>query len=111
MAHLGRALQRMKLRRPLLLIAGGEQTVKVKGDGRGGRAQEFALAAALALQGARGIWVAGVGTDGRDGPTDAAGAMVDGSTVAHAWRKGYDAVEYLSRNDSYTFFKNAGGHI
>ncbi len=111
MAHVGHALQRMKLRRPLLVIAGGELTVKVKGDGRGGRAQEFALVAAVALQGAERVWVAGLGTDGRDGPTDAAGAVVDGGTVSHAWRKRYNAVDYLARNDSYTFFKNIGGHI
>jgi glycerate-2-kinase len=111
MAHLGRALQGMNVRRPLLVIAGGEPTVKVQGKGRGGRAQEFALAAAMALQGTRRIWVAAMGTDGRDGPTDAAGAIVDGGTVAQAGRKGYDAADYLSRNDSYTFFKRAEGHI
>jgi glycerate-2-kinase len=111
MAHMGRALQGMNLRRPLLVMAGGEPTVKVKGKGQGGRAQEFALAAALALQGVRRVWVAGMGTDGRDGPTDAAGAIVDGGTVVHARRKGYNATAYLSRNDSYTFFKRAGGHI
>ena len=111
MAQLGRALQCMKLRRPLLVIAGGEPTVKVEGDGRGGRAQQVALAAALALQGTRRVWVAGLGTDGRDGPTDAAGAMVDGGTIARAKRKGYGAARYLARNDSYTFFKHVGGHI
>jgi glycerate-2-kinase len=55
--------------------------------------------------------VAGVGTDGRDGPTDAAGAMVDGGTVARGKRKGYDAARYLGRNDSYTFFKHVGGQL
>ena len=111
MADMGRCLEHAKLRRRLMVLAGGELTVTVKGNGRGGRAQEFALAAALALQGTARAWVVGMGTDGRDGPTDVAGAMVDGGTVAHARRKGYDAVDYLSRNDSYTFFKKVGGHI
>jgi hydroxypyruvate reductase len=110
-AKLGEALQRAKLRRRLVLIAGGETTVTVKGNGRGGRAQEFALAAALALRGTSRIWCIGMGTDGRDGPTDAAGAVVDGSTVDRGKRKGYDAARYLARNDSFNFFKNVGGHI
>ncbi len=57
------------------------------------------------------MWVVGVGTDGRDGPTDAAGAVVDGNTVARGTSKGVDAAKYLKRNDSYTFFKKIGGHI
>ena len=109
--ELGRALTRANLRRPLVVIAGGELTVTVQGNGRGGRAQEFALAAALSLQGAPGAWVVGIGTDGRDGPTDVAGAIVDGATVARGKRRRYDAQRYLARNDSYTFFKNVGGHI
>jgi glycerate 2-kinase len=52
-----------------------------------------------------------MGTDGRDGPTDVAGAAVDGMTVSRGKRKGYDAASYLAKNDSYTFFKRAGGHI
>ena len=93
------------------MLAGGELTVSVHGSGTGGRAQEFALAAALAIQGTPGIWVAGFGTDGRDGPTDAAGAVADGETVARARRKRIDAARFLRRHDSYTFFKKAGGHI
>ena len=111
MAAVGRELQRTKLRKRLLVLAGGELTVTVKGNGRGGRAQEFALAAALPLQGTARAWVVGMGTDGKDGPTDAAGAMVDGMTVSRGKRKGYDAARYLARNDSYTFFKRVGGHI
>ena len=109
--ELGRALTRANLRRPLVVIAGGELTVTVQGNGQGGRAQEFALAAALSLQGAAGAWVVGIGTDGRDGPTDVAGAIVDGATVARGKRRRSDAQRYLARNDSYTFFKNVGGHI
>jgi glycerate-2-kinase len=96
---------------PACLIAGGETTVTVRGRGRGGRAQEFALAAALEIAGLRDVWIAGVGTDGTDGPTDAAGAIVDGGTVSRARRNGIDAARYLIRNDSYSFFKRAGGHI
>lgn len=111
MAQVGRELRAMKHRRPLLVIAGGEPTVKVEGKGQGGRAQEFALAAALSLQGVSGVWVAGVGTDGRDGPTDVAGAVVDGRTVRRGRRKARNGIDYLRRHDSYTFFKNVGGHI
>ena len=111
MGNLGHALQQANLRKCLAIIAGGELTVTVKGNGRGGRAQEFALAGALSLQGTSGAWLAGVGTDGRDGPTDAAGAVVDGETVARGKRKGSNAAKYLARNDSYRFFKRVGVHI
>jgi glycerate 2-kinase len=112
MGQLGRELaERTRLRRPLLVLAGGEVTVTVRGNGRGGRAQEFALAGALSLQGTSGVWLAAMGTDGRDGPTDVAGAAVNGKTVARGRLKGYSAARYLARNDSYIFFKNVGGHI
>jgi glycerate-2-kinase len=111
MGQLARSLAESRIRRPLCIIAGGELTVTVEGHGLGGRAQEFALAAGLALEGVRGAWVAGIGTDGRDGPTDVAGAVVDGHMVARAEKKGYHPAEYLARNDSYRFFKNVGGHI
>jgi glycerate-2-kinase len=111
MGTLGHALQGAHLRRRLALIAGGELTVTANGKGQGGRAQEFALAGALSLQGTSGVCLAGMGTDGRDGPTDSAGAVVDGGTVARGKRKGYDAARYLARNDSYRFFKHVGGHI
>jgi glycerate-2-kinase len=99
------------VRPPACVIAGGEPTVTVRGRGRGGRAQEFALAAALEMAGLPDVWIAGVGTDGTDGPTDAAGAVVDGETASRARRKGIDPARYLVRNDSYSFFKRAGGHI
>jgi len=89
----------------------GELTVTACGPGTGGRAQEFALAAALAIQGTPGVWVAGFGTDGRDGPTDAAGAVTDGATVASGKRKRMDAARCLHKHDSYSFFKKVGGHI
>lgn len=96
---------------PACLVAGGEVTVTVRGSGRGGRAQEFALAAARLISGLPHVWVAGFGTDGTDGPTDAAGAVVDGGTCAQARAAGLDASLFLRRNDSYGFFRRAGGHI
>ncbi len=99
------------VRAPACLLAGGEPTVTVRGRGRGGRAQEFALAAALEIVGLPNVWIAGVGTDGTDGPTDAAGAIVGGETVARARRRGLEPAQFLRRNDSYSFFKQAGGQI
>jgi glycerate 2-kinase len=99
------------VRPPACLIAGGELTVTVRGAGRGGRAQEFALAAAMDIAGLPNVWIAGVGTDGTDGPTDAAGAVVDGGTLARAKASGLDVARFLRRNDAYTFFRQAGGHI
>ena len=93
------------LARPCCLIAGGETTVTVRGQGLGGRNQEVALAAALALRGVPGVLLASVGTDGNDGPTDAAGAWVDGDTVAHATELGLVPARYLAENDSYHFFE------
>lgn len=112
LGRLGRDLAgRPGLAGPLCVVAGGELTVTVRGPGLGGRAQEFVLAAALALEGSRGVWAAGIGTDGRDGPTDAAGAVADGTTVARGRRLSLDAGSSLMRNDSYRFFKKVGGHI
>jgi len=112
MGELGKELaRRTTLPGPVCVLAGGELTVTVRGSGTGGRAQEFALAAALVIQGTLGVWVAGFCTDGRDGPTDAAGAVADGETVARGKRKRMDASRFLRKHDSYTFFKKVGGHI
>ena len=97
--------------RPACVIAGGELTVTVRGTGRGGRAQEFALAAAGEIAGLPDTWVAGFGTDGTDGPTDAAGAVVDGATQGRAIRAGLAPRTALDRNDAYSFFQRYGGHI
>lgn len=97
--------------RPACLIAGGELTVTVRGDGKGGRAQEFALAAAREIAQLPHTWVAGFATDGTDGPTDAAGAVVDGHTLARATRLGLDLASLLDRNDAYSVFTRLGGHI
>lgn len=94
---------------PLCLVAGGESTVTVHGRGRGGRNQEAALAAALAIDGQPGLVVSTFATDGVDGPTDAAGAVATGETLPRARALGLDAEHYLNDNDSYTFFAQAGG--
>jgi len=96
---------------PYVVLAGGETTVTVRGNGRGGRNQELALSAAIKIAGTRGIAIAAVGSDGRDGPTDAAGAVVDGYTVEKAREMGLDPDEFLENNDSYGFFERVGGHV
>jgi hydroxypyruvate reductase len=90
--------------RPACLIAGGETTVTVRGQGAGGRCQEFALALAPALATMRDVVVLAAGTDGSDGPTDAAGAVVDPTTLERARRKGLDPRRALAENDSHAFF-------
>jgi glycerate 2-kinase len=94
---------------PTCLVAGGETTVRVRGPGRGGRSQELALAAALELDGAAPCALLAAGTDGSDGPTDAAGAYADEGTVGRGRRAGVDARHALARNDSYGFFSAEGG--
>ena len=91
---------------PVCVLSGGETTVTIKGKGRGGRNQEFALAAALEIEGEEQIVVLSGGTDGTDGPTDAAGAIADGNTLARARAKGLDPWDHLQRNDSYPFFES-----
>lgn len=101
------ALRARDLARPgerRCLLSGGETTVTVKGTGRGGRNQELALAFALEIDGMDGVALLSAGTDGTDGPTDAAGAVVDGSTVQRARSFGVHPETYLGNNDSYAFF-------
>jgi glycerate 2-kinase len=95
--------------RPACILSGGETTVTVKGAGIGGRNQEFVLAAAIALDGCADVTVLSAGTDGLDGPTDAAGAMADGGTVARGFAKHLDAKQFLANNDSYHFFEPLDG--
>ena len=97
--------------KPACLLSGGECTVRVTGDGKGGRNQEFALAAAIALEGVGGYCLLSAGTDGIDGPTDAAGAIVDPGTLRRAGRAGLDAFAYLENNDSYNFFRQTGDRL
>jgi glycerate 2-kinase len=96
---------------PACLIAAGETTVTVRGQGRGGRCQEFALAAALSIEGDDGLTVLAAGTDGTDGPTDAAGAVVDGSTVTRGRRAGLDMRAALDDNDAYRVLRATGDLI
>ena len=93
---------------PACLVFGGETTVTVLGNGRGGRNQEMALAAAIALQGIPNAAALCLGTDGNDGPTDAAGGLIDGYTVARGEARGMDARSYLADNNSYEFLKAVG---
>ena len=93
---------------PACLVAGGETTVTVKGKGKGGRCQEFALAAALAMDGMGDVIVLAAGTDGTDGPTDAAGAIADGQSAARARAQGLDPATRLAENDSYSIFASLG---
>ncbi len=95
--------------RTACLVAGGETAVTVRGHGRGGRSQELALAAALALDGGRRVALLAAGTDGTDGPTDAAGAYADGGTVSRGRAAGVDARSALDDNDAYGFFAREGG--
>jgi hydroxypyruvate reductase len=99
------------LRRPCCVVAGGETTVTLRGSGQGGRNQELALAAAFALRGLPDVVMASIGTDGSDGPTDAAGAWVDGATLDWAAALGLDPVQSLASNDSYPFFARLGNLI
>ncbi len=96
-------------KKPVCLLAGGEPTVTVTGRGRGGRNTELALAMALEIKGLPRTLFLSAGTDGTDGPTDAAGAIVSGSTYLRALKKGISPEAHLAQNDSYTFFKKAGG--
>jgi hydroxypyruvate reductase len=97
--------------RPACVISGGETTVTLRGSGLGGRNQEFAAAAALYLEGVDGVVVLSGGTDGTDGPTDAAGAIADGRTVARLRAKNLSAAAMLADNDSYHLFEALGDLI
>ncbi len=99
------------VRPPACVISGGETTVTIRGSGLGGRNQEFALAAAIDIDGLPGVTILSGGTDGSDGPTDAAGAAASGHTLARARELGLSAADFLANNDSYHFFEAAGGLI
>jgi glycerate 2-kinase len=99
------------LRAPACILSGGETTVTIRGQGKGGRNQEFVLAAAIALEGSGDVTVLSAGTDGTDGPTDAAGAIADSSTISRARELGIDPRWFLAENDSYHFFEQVEGLI
>ena len=94
------------LPRPACVLSGGETTVTLRGQGKGGRNMEFSLAAAIAIDGMENTLLFSAGTDGTDGPTDAAGAFCDGQTCFKAHAMGLDPCAYLMNNDSYNFLKS-----
>ncbi len=96
---------------PACLLLGGETTVTVRGKGKGGRSQELVLAGAIAIAGGRDLVIWSAGTDGTDGPTDAAGAVADGDTWARAKEVGLDPLRALEENDAYHFFEGLGDLI
>jgi hydroxypyruvate reductase len=96
---------------PACVIIGGETTVTLKGHGLGGRNQEIALAASIAIDGLPNTLIAALGTDGTDGPTDAAGAIATGETIKRARSIGLDAQTHLADNDAYHFFQALGDLI
>jgi glycerate 2-kinase len=99
------------LKKPICLLFGGELTINVTGKGMGGRNQHLALTAALRLNDIQGITFLSAGTDGNDGNTEMAGAVVDSETAHYAQSFNIDPEKYLGEFDSYNFFKSVGGHI
>jgi glycerate-2-kinase len=97
--------------KPVCLLFGGETTVKMTGKGMGGRNQHLALLVSMLLKDHPGITFLSGGTDGNDGPTNAAGAVVDSGTYIKALSGKIRPEDYISSFDSYHFFKKAGGHI
>ena len=116
-SEIGRTLARRlrndasKRQHPFCLIAGGETTVTIKGNGKGGRNQELALAAVDEIRDMENVMLISLATDGEDGPTDAAGAVVTGESARRAESLGLFAPDYLSRNDAYLFFDKMGDLI
>ena len=99
------------LKKPCAVILGGETVVKINGNGLGGRNQELALYGAVTLDGTDNAVLLSLGSDGTDGPTDAAGGIVDGTTVSRLYEKGIDVHEILDNNDSYNALKEVDGLI
>ncbi len=102
---------RHRLSRPTAIIMGGETTVTVKGKGKGGRNQEAVLSASMKIKDLDGISIASIGTDGIDGPSDAAGAIVDGNSISRARDLNLSPYKAIENNDSYSFFKEIGDLI
>ncbi len=96
------------LHKPFMLVWGGESTVTVRGEGKGGRNQELALAAVRDLAGLQNTLMLTLATDGEDGPTDAAGALINGETLERASILGLNPDDFLQNNDAYTFFAHLG---
>jgi len=98
----------LQLHLPYAIIAGGETVVKVRGNGKGGRNQELALAAAIAIEGFKNVVIFSIGSDGTDGPTDAAGGLVDGESVKRMKINGIVPENELINNNSYEALKASG---
>ena len=107
----GKVLENAKTKKSLAFIAGGETVVMLTGSGKGGRNQEIALSAAQYIAGVKNACVFSVGSDGTDGPTDAAGGYVDGGTAGELEKMGIDIADVLKNNDSYNALKLCGGLI
>ncbi|MGI8960294.1 MAG: glycerate kinase type-2 family protein [Bryobacteraceae bacterium] len=105
------ALSGHPVRSPACILSGGETTVTIQGKGEGGRNQEFALAVAFEIDGFPNLVVLSAGTDGTDGPTDAAGAIATGETIRRARKRGLEAKKHLAENNSYPFFDALGSLI
>ncbi|MDR2815662.1 MAG: glycerate kinase [Proteiniphilum sp.] len=103
--------QRPTGKKSVCLLFGGEPTVKVSGNGLGGRNQHLALYLSTKIDHGKHVAILCAGTDGTDGPTDAAGAVVDNETKANAAKKNIDPQVFLQNSNSYHFFQQAGGHI
>ena len=99
------------IKAPACIISGGETTVTIQGNGMGGRNQEFALAAAMDIDRLEKVLILSAGTDGTDGPTDAAGAVADGSTCERGLAAGLSPAHHLDNNDAYPFFDSLGDLI
>jgi Putative glycerate kinase len=102
------ALRDQPLKKPCAMILGGETIVQVRGTGLGGRNQELALSAARGIVGLANVLIASVATDGTDGPTNAAGGIVDGETMIRLKGKGIDVEDVLNNNDSYPALEASG---
>ena len=96
------------IKKPVVIILGGETTVTVTGKGKGGRNQELVLSSAIRIRGLEGTAILSIGTDGIDGITDAAGGIVDSTTMDRGIENGLDILDYLSNNDSYSYLKKTG---
>ncbi|NHK31286.1 MAG: DUF4147 domain-containing protein [Asgard group archaeon] len=101
----------MRYSEKIVLISGGETTVTIKGSGIGGRNQELALAASGILKNLDNVVLASIGSDGIDGPTDAAGALIDGYTIKKGQENSLNQLDYLKNNDSYNYLKKTGNLI
>ena len=112
-AKLGKELREYKNNKKgkFCRIYGGETTVTIHGSGKGGRNQEFILAAAQEIAGLENVCILSIATDGEDGPTDAAGAIADGNTIAMGDQLGLNASEYLQNNDAYHYLDAVGSLI